>query len=55
MSKSIVTVGLLINLFWSVAPIRDAPIREMTIAGFWTLNPQLSDVNELESGVLLCQ
>lgn len=40
------------KMFSSGAPIRDEPFREMTIAGYWTLNPQLSDPTESESGVL---
>jgi len=52
MWKSIVIVGLVMKMFSSGAPIRDEPFREMTIAGYWTLNPQLSDPTESESGVL---
>ena len=52
MWKSIVIVGFVMNTFSSGAPIRDEPVRKMTIAGYWTLNPQLSDPTESESGVL---
>jgi hypothetical protein len=52
MWKSIVIVGFVMNTFSSGPPIRDEPVRKMTIAGYWTLNPQLSDPTESESGVL---
>ena len=46
-------VGLVMNLFSSEALGRKEPIREVSIAGYWTLNPQPGDANKLEGGVVL--
>jgi hypothetical protein len=52
MWTSIVIADLVVNMFSFDAPIREVPVREMTIAGYWTLNPQLGDPPESEQGVL---